>query len=324
MQQPGIGIGRIRTATPVDDSWVSWVKGPVIIEAPTDLDVIAYRDPFVFADGDGWRMFVGTGLADGRATAVGYSSKDLAEWHYDGIAAERSTTEREPVWMGALWECPQLFEIDGRHVLVSSVWDDDVLYYAGYGIGTYTDGRFVAETWGQLTYGQSYYAPSFFRDREGRPCLTLWMRGIRDVDAGWVGAHSVPHVLSLDGDRLVASPHPDLDAYRGESVEVGTESRGLALDATWEPTTDASLAIHSAGQPVLSLSVAAGALTVTAGDESWTMPHNGGEVRVVLDGPAAEVSLSTGILGCAIAPTGSGYTVVADAGVTRIRRLAQN
>jgi beta-fructofuranosidase len=325
VQQPGIGIGRIRTATPTDDSWVSWVKGPVLIEAPTDLDVVAYRDPFVFRDGEGWRMFVGAGLADGTASAVGYSSADLATWNYDGIAAERSTSEREPVWMGALWECPQLFEIDGRHVLVSSVWDDDVLYYAGYGIGAYENGKFVAETWGQLTFGPSYYAPSFFRDAAGRPCLTLWMRGIRDAEAAWAGAHSIPHTLRLDGDRLVAEPHPDLDRYRGEPVAPSGPIDGLALDALWSPDNPTeTLGFASGDANVLLVDVLGGILTATVGDESWTMPYPGGPVRVLLDGPAAEISTAGGILGFAIDPLGTGYTVDAHGTEVEIRPLSRN
>lgn len=112
--------------------------------------------------------------------ALTYSSADLDHWGYDGVAASRSTSETSPVWMGALWECPQFFEIDGRWVMVSSIWDDDVLYHAGYGTGQLADGRFKADSWGQLSFGDSYYAPSFFRDRRGRPCLMFWMRGVSD------------------------------------------------------------------------------------------------------------------------------------------------
>jgi beta-fructofuranosidase len=324
VEEPNIGIGRIRTAVPTDTSWLSWVKGPIIIEAPADLEVIAYRDPFVFRDGDGWRMLVGVGLADGTAGAVGYSSPDLKTWTYRGLGASRSTTEREPVWMGALWECPQLFELDGRHVLVSSVWDDDVLYYAGYGIGTFRDGEFVAESWGQLSFGSSYYAPSFFRDAEGRPCLTLWMRGIADAEAGWTGAHSVPHVLSLEGDRLVATPHPQLDRYRDDAAPVDGEIAGLAVDAEWTPSAGGSVAFHSGGKPVLWIDFSAGGLTVTAGDEQWMMPYDGGAVRVILDGPTAEVSCRTGILGCAVAPTGDGYLVESNGSELELHRLVRN
>ena len=82
-------------------------------------------------------MFVGAAGADGTAMALSYRSDDLEAWEYEGVALSRSTSETADVWMGALWECPQIFEIDGRAVMVSSVWDDDVLHYAGYAVGTY-------------------------------------------------------------------------------------------------------------------------------------------------------------------------------------------
>ena len=114
--------------------------------------MVAYRDPFVFRDGEQWRMFVGAGLEGGTAAAVSYSSEDLAEWTLDGIATQRSGTETEPVWTGTMWECPQLLEIDGSaHVVVTSIWEDDVLHYVAYGVGSYTDGKFMARSWGQLS-----------------------------------------------------------------------------------------------------------------------------------------------------------------------------
>ena len=190
--EPDIGIGRIRVATPVDDDWISWTKGPVVVDAPADLNLIAYRDPFLREDADGWRMFVGAGDAEGTAMALTYRSTDLDGWEYEGVALARSTTETRDVWMGALWECPQLIDVDGHAVMVSSVWDDDVLHYAGYAIGTYADGTFTATRWGRLTYGDSYYAPSFYRDSAGRPCLSFWMRGVADIADGWAGAHVSP------------------------------------------------------------------------------------------------------------------------------------
>jgi beta-fructofuranosidase len=302
---PDIAIGRVRVATPVDESWIEWRKGEVVVDAPPDLALVGYRDPFVLRDDDGWRMFLGAGLADGTATALAYRSADLLTWSYEGPALERSTRETEPVWMGALWECPQIFEVDGRHVMVSSVWDDDVLHYAGYALGRYSGGEFVAETWGRLTYGPSYYAPSFFRDAEGRPCLTFWMRGVHDLAAGWAGAHSLPHVLTLDGDRLVATPHPDVDSYR-RPAEGGT-----ALDVVWEPGRTGDLVVDDANGTVLTLHLVDRALTVSTSDENWTMPATGA-VRVILDAQAAEVSSAGGVLGLGLPADGSGYRVRAD------------
>ena len=312
VQKPGIGIGRIRSALPEDDSWIRWNKQPVLFEAPADLEIVAYRDPFVLREGNGWRMFVGAGFADGTAAAIGYSSPNLEDWSYDGIAVSRSSAERDPVWMGALWECPQIFDVDGRHVLVSSVWEDDVLYYAGYGVGTLQDGRFVAETWGQLTFGPSYYAPSFFRDAAGRPCLILWMRGVKDETVGWAGAHSVPHTLRLDGDRLVAEPHPDLEQYRGTRIAPGATISGLALDISWKPTWGSTLVVSSGGTDAVRLTQRGRDIAVVAGSRELVLPYRDGAVRVLLDGPVVEISCSGGILGCDLDPAADGYTI--DAG----------
>ena len=308
--QPDIGIGRVRVATPSDEDWVGWEKGAFVADAPEGLDLAAYRDPFVVKDADGWRMFVGAGLADGTAAALSYRSPDLTSWEYEGIAAERSGSEREPAWMGSLWECPQIVELDGRHVLISSVWEDDVLHYAGYGVGRYAEGRFEADTWGQLTFGPSYYAPSFFRDAQGRPCLTLWMRGVSDLDAGWASAHSIPHVLRLDGDTLVATPHPDLERYRGAPVGDGALP-GLAGDILWQPSAGSKLTVTSGDDAPLAVTAHEGVLRGSAGGREWTVPWRGGDVRLILDAQAVELFSDGGILGLAVEPAGARYTVAA-------------
>lgn len=299
--EPNIGIGRVRVATPDDDGWISWSKGAFVVDAPAGLDLIAYRDPFLREDPDGWRMFVGAGAADGTAMALSYRSDDLAAWEYEGVALSRSTSETEGVWMGALWECPQIIDIDGRSVMVSSVWDDDVLHYAGYAVGTYADGTFTATHWGRLTYGASYYAPSFYRDAEGRPCLSFWMRGIADESAGWASAHSVPYLLTLDGDTLVASPHPDLDNYR-----TGTPTghiTGLAADVRWTPD-DAGLSIESGGQTVVALVLENDQVKIAVDDREWWLPYSG-DVRLILDGPVLEVASAGGLFGSPIDPQGT-------------------
>ncbi len=310
---PDFGIGRVRVARPLDEDWLGWRKGDVVAEAPAGLDLVAFRDPFVFRDGDEWCMFVGGALADGTAAALSYSSGDLERWRYDGIAASRSTEEREPVWMGALWECPQLVELDGRHALISSVWDADVLHYAGYGIGEYLGGIFGASVWGRLTYGSSYYAPSLFRDADGRPCLLFWMRGVADPAAGWASAHSIPHLLSRDGDRLVATPHPDLEKYRGPAVSSGTPL-GTAADIEWEPGTTGELEVTNGKGRLLRISVSGRELILTTEGGTETMPFAGGPVRIVLDGPIAEVATSAGLLGVVLPSPHDGLIVQASEG----------
>lgn len=302
---PDIGIGRVRVATADDADWVSWTKGPFVADAPPDLNVIVYRDPFLREDPDAWRMFVGAGDADGNAMALTYRSTDLDAWEYEGVALARSTSETDDVWMGALWECPQIIDVDGRAVMVSSVWDDDVLHYAGYAIGSYEAGTFTATRWGRLTYGDSYYAPSFFRDSEGRPCLSFWMRGVADIAAGWASAHSVPYLLSVADDVLVARPHPDLEKYR--APEPVNHVVGLAADITWTPG-GSGLTIESGGETVVSLAVKDREVAILAGGKDGRVPLSG-DIRIILDGPVLEVSSGGGLFGSVIAPKGDTLTV---------------
>ncbi|GAB3878762.1 glycoside hydrolase family 32 protein [Terrabacter terrigena] len=304
-------IGRVRVATPSDPGWVSWRKGPVVVEAPAGLELLAYRDPFVVREGEGWRMFVGAAGADGTAMALGYRSADLDTWTYDGVALARSTAERDPVWLGSLWECPQVIEVDGVHAMVSSVWDQDVLHYAAYALGGYASGRFDATAWGRLSYGPSYYAPSFFRDGQGRPCLLFWMRGVEDLEAGWAGAHSVPYVLGVERDRLVAAPHPDLERYRAPAVADGVVP-GSAADIEWSPREGATLMVTSAGELVLEVSAGGEVLRARAAGQVHEMPFDGGQVRVILDAQTVEISCSSGLLGLVSRPSGEWLHIRAD------------
>jgi beta-fructofuranosidase len=304
--QPNLGLGRVRVATPEDDTWDRWSKGDIVVRPPEDLDLIAYRDPFVISDESGWRMFVGAATRSGEALALTYTSSDLTAWDYDGIALARSTEEVEPVWMGALWECPQIFEVDGHWVMVSSVWDDDVLHYAGYGIGdrhSYRDGRFAPIDWGRLSFGESYYAPSFFRDRDGRACLMFWMRGVTDSKEGWASCLSVPYLLSVEHGRLVLRPHPELADRRGVEVVAGASAAGIDLE--WMPSPDGDvLTLGSENGETVRISTCNGLVTLERpGLDTWTMPWSGGQVRVLIDGPVLEICTADGILGGSIEPS---------------------
>lgn len=288
---PDFGVGAVRTATPVDDDWIVWKKGDVVVEAPP-LDLVAFRDPFVMRDGEQWRMLVGTALEGGDAGASSFSSDDLRTWVFEGLAASRNTQETQPVWTGALWECPQIFTIDGRHVMVTSVWQDDELHYVIYAIGEFANGKFRAQHWGRLTYGDSYYAPSFFRDRDGLPCLIYWMRGVLDEDAARASALSVPHTLRLEGATLVATPHPAVCSVSAAEADTLDESQKLrmALEVGDE------LAISNVAGTVV-LGRRSNGVTCSWQDAVTTLPTSTGPVEVLVDGETVEVFGHGGVLG---------------------------
>ncbi|OJV56711.1 MAG: hypothetical protein BGO38_11100 [Cellulomonas sp. 73-145] len=323
---PDVQIGKARIARPTDSSWTTWDKGRVVAELPADVDVVAFRDPYVFHDGTTWRMLMGAGLTDGTATALTFSSDDLQDWKYDGLLASRHRDETEPVWMGAVWECPQLFPLGDKWVLTVSVWEPFVPYYEGYAIGTYENGRFTAESWHRLSYGPSYYAGSAFEDRNGERGLIYWLRGVDDSHGRWASAHSVPHVLELDGDRVVASPHAsvvssragDAASVRDATVEVAsTCDLELALDG---PGARATLTLD---EDTLGLTAAAGQVSVSTPAGEWSMPTAGVGIRVLIDGPVVEVFTAAGVLAAPLtAPAGSRKLTVEGGATARVWDLA--
>ncbi len=313
-------IGAVRLAHPESEDWTSWTKG-ARLETPTDLDFIAYRDPFVFRDGERWRMLVGAGLVGGVAAAPTFVSDNLRDWEYDGVAASRPSTETDGAWTGSMWECPQIVEIDGSHVLITSVWDNDSLHSVAYGVGALVDGRFTARAWGRLTYGDGYYAASFFRDRDGEPGLIYWVRGVGDADAGWAGALSLPHRLRLVGDVLQCEPHPDLDAYARalphHEVEHATSAEAYLIELPQFPV-EAAIEVPGASVQLLG---DVGGLRIVCGKQDLVVPGADGPVTVVIDGPVIEVCTAGGAWAVGLPAADEGPVRLEDIPAEQIRVL---
>jgi beta-fructofuranosidase len=301
--------GAVATAAADGDGWTS-VPGDVLIAGPpAELGVHTFRDPYVFRHGDEWVMIVGAGLRDGSGAAVHYRSSDLHRWTCDGVLASRPNTPTEEVRTGAVWECPQLFPLDEAWVLLVSVWDDDVLYYVSAAIGDYDGRRFTARRWQRLTWGSSAYAASAFLDRDGRRCVLTWLREEPQNNpllTERAGAHSLPAVLTLDGDGAVRlCPHPDvyrsarpvpasalIDGYSWLSCE-GNAVQLLAI-------TEAGLEMRVCeGDLVLAaLEVDAGGTLLRVrrpiGGDQLMPVAVGAELRVVLDADIVEIFSAAG------------------------------
>lgn len=328
--EPGTHLGRARLARPADPGWRAWLKGDVVAEPPSDLDLVAVRDPFVLHDGASWLMLLGAGLADGTATALTYRSQDLQTWAYGGLLAERHTGLTDP-WTGEVWECPQLVALGGRWVLVVAVWSEHGPGYEAYAVGDLVDGRFVAERWHRLTYCSSLYAASAFTDADGEPCLIHWVRGARDAAGAWAGAHSLPHRLTLAGDRLAVTPHPAVEAARAPTPSTahdGSVPVAGPVDIEWTLDGDgpARLVLTGDGAPALVLTAEPGVLTADQGQDTWRMPLAGSRIRVVVDGPLVEVFDGRSLLAVPGAPhPGSGPRAgslgVSGAGTVTVHRL---
>jgi beta-fructofuranosidase len=293
--------GRVRVAEPADSEWGAWRKGEFVAEPPAGLELTAYRDPFVFRDGDGWSMLLGAGLVDGSGAVLAYASPDLTAWTYRGVAAARSGDEREPVWTGHVWECPQLVRFEDTDVLLVSAWSREALHHVAYGVGRWDDGRFQARSWGRLTFGGSFYAASAFRDAEDRPGMIAWLREVRGDD--WTGALSVPYRFTLEGDRLVALPHPAVAAAAGAVDLTGETALAGATTARWTPRGTLEL-LTADGGLALRLRADGSSLRIEQpGAEAVAVPCDGGPVELVLDVGVLEVACDGGLFATPVAGT---------------------
>lgn len=287
---PDYAVGRVRTATPQDPHWESWRKGDVVVTAPEDTAPTSFRDPFVFRDQNRWWMLVGTALPDEAGAASCFSSDDLVHWTHEGLAASRSTAEHQGAWSGSLWECPQLVKLESRHFLITAVWEDDRLHHVAYAQGIWKDGKFTAQSWHQLTYGSSYYAPSLFTDKDGRPGLIFWLRNAAGTD--WTGALSIPYLLEVHDGQLQLVPHPDIAAADAN----GDPNHVRVLE--WNPT-QGDLLIHDQGAIRLTHDDA-GIVVQVDGEPDVMIPMHTEHATVIVDGPICEI-----VLGSALYAVGS-------------------
>jgi beta-fructofuranosidase len=196
-------------------------------------------------------------------------------------------------------------------VLLFSVWEPWTPHYEAYAVGAASNGQFVSEKWGRLSYGDLYYAGATFSDAHGRPGIIYWLRGITDSEGRWAGAHSVPHLLRLDDNLgLVAEPHPAVGDRRGPATKIESGSNHLVplpplADVEWElkPGELATLSVSSTdATPILTMISNDDDLQIDIGGATWTMPR-GLRVRLIFDGPVVELFGGAGVFAAAIPVT---------------------
>lgn len=195
-------------------------SNPVIACPPADGSR-DFRDPKLWKRGNRWYALMGSSK-DGHGEVLLYTSPNLTDWEYIGVTA------RGDGRFGTMWECPDFFELDGKHVLIFSpinMPDTDTCYMVG--TMDYKTGKFTMESWDKLDKGYEYYAPQTLLDDRGRRIVigwcAMWHHGERShfttygpiVDRQWCGHMSIPRVLSLDSDnKLRMTPAPETALLR--------------------------------------------------------------------------------------------------------------
>ena len=211
-------------------------KNPVLGSnaLPEDLSPYDFRDPKIWRTENGaYRCVVGARREDKRGVLLQYESRDGFEWRYVGVLAENDGR------FGLMWECPDFFPLDGKHVLFVSPQDmlpEDFEYHNGNGTVCLTgrmDGdRFVEENNQAIDYGIDFYAPQTILTPDGRRVMIGWMQNWDTCkttgyeERPWFGQMSLPRELFFRNGRLYQQPVRELAQYRSGKVE----NRDVLLD----------------------------------------------------------------------------------------------
>jgi sucrose-6-phosphate hydrolase SacC (GH32 family) len=178
---------------------------PVIAAPPAGFAPADFRDPKVWRAEGRWWLVAGT-KRDGKGKALLYESADLRRWTFKAVMAESDGTE------GAMWECPDVFALGDRHLLIVSPNEgvDRPKVFAITGTLDYATGRFTQESHRLVDHGFDFYAPQTFQDAGGRRILIGWMenwaRKAWPTKAhGWAGAMTVPRIVGLRADGVPTS-----------------------------------------------------------------------------------------------------------------------
>jgi beta-fructofuranosidase len=217
-------------ATSTDPELRTWTKRPtpVIATPPKDMQVTGFRDPAPWREpalaGGAWLMALGSGTKEHGGCVLLYKSSDLQTWEYLHVVAGGAATgsnTANPVDSGDMWECPDLFPLGNKHVLIYST-QGKVFWKTGE-----LDPKelvFHEQQSGVLDYG-SFYAPKTQLNKSGNRILWGWIQETRPQAeysaSGWSGLMSLPRVLTMGADgRLKISVEPAVEKLRKHELKL--------------------------------------------------------------------------------------------------------
>lgn len=246
-------------------NYQKYPSNPVIRETalPAGLSRNDFRDPKVWRESDGsLRCVVGACNENHLGRILLFRSPDGFSWTFESVLAENDGR------LGRMWECPDFFPLDGKHVLLVSPQDmlpEGFEYHNGNGtvcmIGRYDEAakHFLPEMDQAIDYGIDFYAPQTTLTPDGRRVMIGWMQNWDTCKLSgthgrkWFGQMSLPRELSIRDGRLFQQPIRELERYRsnrisytdvqvqGETTLSGIEGRTVDLELTVRPGSESNL-----------------------------------------------------------------------------------
>ena len=191
------------------------------------------RDPKVWIEDGIYKMVLGARTKDDKGCVLLYEGKSIDSLEYKKCFSAPD--------MGYMWECPDLFEIEGKKFLAfcpQGIPQGEFKYQNLFQSGYFTVDGDALPDFEEFDYGFDFYAPQTFVTPDGRRLIIGWM-GIGDgsytnptTDLGWQHCLTLPRELTAGSDgKILQNPIRELDSLKKITKPVDGEAwEGLPFE----------------------------------------------------------------------------------------------
>ena len=219
-----------------------FIKEKIIIDTVPKGYTTHFRDPYIFTKNN--RSFIILGAQRENLTGCALIYEEIDEnWIFRGELKTQLTD------FGYMWECPNLFTIDDKDILVfcpqglkAQKYQYQNLYQAGYLIGQFNPDtlEFTHGEFHEFDMGFDFYAPQVLV-HENRHILIGWV-GMPDklqdyptINDGWVHSLTLPRELILKNDKLYQRPISELNELnQNTTTKINTDKISLSANKKLE------------------------------------------------------------------------------------------
>ena len=176
------------------DDGLNWIEHQKVL----DLNLEEFRDPKVFKYKDKWIMVT---VKSTEHLVAFFESRDLINWQF--------LSDYEVPGVDVLYECPDLFELDGKWVLLLSTNPGGAAGGSGmhYVIGNFNGLEFKESSEVRfLDYGSDYYAAVTFNETNERISIgwmNNWLYANEYPSEIWNGSMTLARKLGISNNQLV-------------------------------------------------------------------------------------------------------------------------
>lgn len=195
-----------------------------IEDLPEDSSKVDFRDPNpIEIDGKKF-ILIGSKNNNDEGQFLVYKTDDFKNYTYINKIGPNKM-------FGVMAECPDLFELDGKHVLLFS---GTSLKQQGnrfrnvnsslYAIGHFDSntGHYEIEHMDEIDLGHHFYAPQTILNDKNERIMISWMDMwekpyyTAEINHNWTGALSFPRKLSVVNNKLIQRPYNVDNVFKNE------------------------------------------------------------------------------------------------------------